>query len=122
MNDQTPKPIDWADTYGIYSPSDDLAAVDWTPVVSYDAGGSYDWTTFHAFWSPSARRFFWHGDSWRSCNWWGDNLHRPSDFYDGDKAALQRAFREFAEEKYLDAGDALRTADQIARFKTGDPR
>ena len=122
MTDKTPEPIDWANAYGIYSPSDDLAAVDWVPVASYDTGGGYDWTTFHAFWSPSARRFFWYGDSGCSCKEWGDNLESPSDFYDGDKAALQRAFREFADECCLSAGDVLHIADQIARFKTGDPR
>lgn len=121
MTDTNPEPIDWAD-YGIYSPSDDLAAVDWVPVASYDTGGGYDWTRFHAFWSPSARRFFWYGDAGCSCNSWGDYLHRPSDFQDGDLAALQRAFREFADEHCLDAGDALRAADEIARFKTRGAR
>ena len=121
MTDKITEPINWGD-YGLYHHSNELANVDWVPVASHESGGGYDWIDFHAFWSPSARRYFWDGDAGCSCNSWGDNLYRLSDFRVGNKAALQRAFREFADEHYLSAGDALRTADEIARFKTGEPR
>lgn len=71
-------------------------------------GGGYEWTDFNAFYSPSARRFFWHGDSGCSCNSWSDDLRSASDFENDSQADLARAWEEFAKEQYT-----ITTADYI---------
>ena len=72
---------------------------DWVEVALLgDQGGSYDWTDFNAFYSPSARRYFWHGDSGCSCNSWSDEVNTPADFEDGDRASLLRAWEQFAKD------------------------
>lgn len=92
---------------------------DWVHVASLDSDGGYDWTTLHAFYSPSARRYFWSGDSGCSCNSWRDGLDNASDFENGDRDALLRAVTSFAgEHTYsLDAADAINTHSAIRTFK-----
>lgn len=75
---------------------------DWIEIAALDDGrGDYEWSDFKAFYSPSARRYFWHGDSGCSCNGWGDEISSAASFEDGDKAALMRAWETFAKEHYL---------------------
>lgn len=69
---------------------------DWEPAVSL-VFGDWEWTEFHAYWSPSARRYFWHYDSGCSCNAWGEDLRTAADFENGDKDGLLRGLRAFAE-------------------------
>ena len=76
----------WED-FGIYS--HELPA-DWVHVAALDTGGA----AFHAFWSLSEFRYFWVAG--RSRYWRGD-LHRMGDFEVGDRLALLRAVRAFAE-------------------------
>lgn len=72
---------------------------DWVEVAQLgDENGGYEWTEFKAFYSPSARRYFWHGDSGCSCNGWTDEVNSAGDFEDGDKAALLRAWEAFAKD------------------------
>ena len=72
---------------------------DWVEVAELgDEMGGYDWTEFKAFYSPSARRYFWHGGSGCSCNSWGEDVHRAGDFEDGDRASLLRAWESFAKD------------------------
>ena len=70
---------------------------DWIEVATLGEGG-YDWAEFNAFYSPSARRYFWHGDSGCSCNSWEDGLSTAADFENGDRDALIRAWKDFAKE------------------------
>jgi len=67
-------------------------------IVAELGEGGYDWCEFNAFYSPSARRYFWHGDSGCSCNSWSDDLASAADFEDGDRAALLRAWESFAKD------------------------
>ena len=72
---------------------------DWIEVAAlYNSDGGYDWAEFKAFYSPSARRYFWHGDSGCSCNGWGDGVSSAESFENGDRDALNRAWKAFAEE------------------------
>lgn len=71
---------------------------DWVEVAKLGDQGGYSWSDFNAFYSPSARRYFWHGDSGCSCNSWGDQLTDAADFENGDRPALLRAWEAFAKE------------------------
>lgn len=89
---------------------------DWVEVAKLGDGGGYEWTDFNVFYSPSARRYFWHGDSGCSCNSWSDDLSSAADFHDGDKATLLRSWETFAKEReysittsiYLDGASTIR--------------
>lgn len=72
---------------------------DWVVVAELGDQGGYNWTDFNAFYSPAARRYFWHGDSGCSCNSWSDDLSTAADFENGDKDALLRAWETFAKER-----------------------
>ena len=103
---------DWTE-YGIYSAMG--GSEDWRHVVSL-GGGGYDWAELHAFYSPSARRFFWRGGAGCSCFCWGTGL-AVGDFEDGDRDALLRGLEAFASEhdwnisvqRALDAHQIVRT-------------
>lgn len=97
-----------------------LGTEDWVEVGQLgDGGGSYDWTEFRAFYSPSARRYFWHGDSGCSCNGWDDDLSTAADFEDGDRASLLRAWEEFAKDHSYDINvrDYTDGVSEIRKFK-----
>lgn len=68
---------------------------DWVPVLTIDGGGGYDWTTLHAWYSPSANRYYWGGSSGCSCNWYGQDFNSVSDFQTGDRPALMAGIRSF---------------------------
>lgn len=116
MNDT--KQIDWK-RYGIYSPRALDMPADWVYVASIDSGGGYEWVEFHAFWSPTARRYFWRGDSGCSCNSWRDGVYGAGDFRNGDRFALIRAIREFAKEHdyFVSAAEALDAVAAVQAFK-----
>ena len=78
-----------------------IGTEDWAEVADLGEGG-YSWAEFKAFYSPSARRYFWHGDTGCSCNGWDDDLATSADFQDGDRAALLRAWETFAKENDYD--------------------
>lgn len=92
---------------------------DWVEVAQLGDGGGYDWTDFNVFYSPSARRYFWHGDSGCSCNSWKDDLSTSADFEDGDRDALLRAWESFAKEREysIRTGDYLNGVSEIRNFK-----
>lgn len=91
---------------------------DWVEVADLGEGG-YSWTEFKAFYSPSARRYFWHGDSGCSCNGWSDDLSTVADFGDGDLAALLRAWETFTKEHSyaFTTADYLSGVTEIRKFK-----
>jgi hypothetical protein len=96
---------------------------DWIDVAQLDDGcGDYDWTEFKAFYSPSARRYFWHGDGGCSCNGWADDLHTPADFQDGDKAALLRAWEAFAKDNEYSITTAIYTGGVITINNFKEPK
>ena len=93
---------------------------DWVLVASLEDGrGDYEWTEFRVFYSPSARRYFWHGDGGCSCNGWGDGVNSSSSFEDGDRAGLLRAWKTFTEENSYDfsATDYADGVTEIRNFK-----
>lgn len=109
----TPEPINWSD-FGIYGTHQ--LPTDWQHVLTVDEGG-YEWTTFHAFWSPTARRYYWSGGAGCSCNYWSQDLSTVADFEDGPKDALARAVRAFVAEHYiLEESDAVTALDELRRF------
>lgn len=90
---------------------------DWVTVANEGEGG-WDWCIFNAFYSPSARRFFWHGDSGCSCNSWDDDLKTSADFQDGDRDALLRAWEVFAKDSYaFSIEDYQRGVSRIRTFE-----
>lgn len=93
--------IEWMGPYSEWE-----GAEDWVPVAYMDDGGSYEWDEIRFYWSPSARRFFWHHDGGCSCNYWGDTIESAADFESGDRAA---ALKEVA-----DRGEYLTGADKAA--------
>lgn len=97
-----------------------LGTEDWVSAAELDDGaGGYEWTEFKAFYSPSARRYFWHGDSGCSCNGWGDGVGSASSFEDGDRAALLRAWEAFAKEHQysIHVNEYLSGVSEIRNFK-----
>lgn len=92
---------------------------DWIEVARLGDQGGYEWTDFNAFYSPSSRRYFWHGDGGCSCNSWSDDLGSSADFEDGDRAALLRAWEAFAKEHpyAITVNDYLPGVTTIRNFK-----
>lgn len=93
---------------------------DWLPVVTMDDGGGYDWQTFHAWYSPHARRYFWGSGAGCSCNEFTDDYPSPGSLRDGDRPALMDALRRFAEESYGFGPVAL--VDALTEANAFDPR
>lgn len=91
----------------------------WVEVAQLGDGGGYDWCDFNAFYSPSARRYFWHGDRGCSCNSWQDELETSASFEDGDRAALIRAWETFVmdNEYSFGAADYINGVAAIKNFK-----
>lgn len=56
---------------------------DFIDVVDVDFGGGYDWDEFHAWYSPSKRRYFWAEGSGCSCSYFGEDLYKLDDFSSG---------------------------------------
>lgn len=93
---------------------------DWQHVVTLgDAGASYEWTTLAAYYSPSARRYFWLGGSGCSCNSWYDDATSVEAFENGDRDALVRAVKSFADdhEYSFPGSEASETLATIKTFK-----
>lgn len=67
----------------------------------------YSWSEFVAWRAPSGR-LYWYQDSGCSCTVFGDNFSAPADFSDGDRDALERAFRAWA-----DANGSCYTAQEV---------
>ena len=96
----------------------------WYFVTEAGNGGGYDWTTWRAYYSPSARRYFWHGDIGCSCSTWTDDLDSSDDFGNGSRADALNALREFAkehEEYGISPADALDSTADIRTFKEPKP-
>lgn len=90
----------------------------WVEVAALDDGrGDYEWSDFKAFYSPSARRYFWHGDSGCSCNGWGDDVSSAASFEDGDRPALLRAWETFAKEHFFNTGVYVSGVATLRNFK-----
>lgn len=114
----TNEPLDWTD-YGIYDTDNQNLPTDWQHVTTCGDSGGYDWTTFHAFYSPAERRYFWAGESGCSCNSWGDDLSTAADFQNGTKDDLLRALRAFCDAyRYsVSAPEALDANRDIRTFR-----
>jgi hypothetical protein len=56
--------------------------------------GGYDWSEFKAWRAPTGR-FYWYQDSGCSCYYYGEHFTSAADFSDGDRGALESAFREW---------------------------
>lgn len=101
-------PVNWAD-FGYDSERAAEMPAGWVHVATLSDRDGCDWAVLHAFWSPVARRYFWHGD--RGCWWfrstWSDGVRSEVDFDTGDRADLLRAIRAFA----IDYGHTLTAVD-----------
>lgn len=108
--------FDWA-----WDKSKLAEAADWVTVVEIGDGGSYDWTDFYSWYSPSERRYFWGSGSGCSCNSFTDDYSSVADFENGDRAALMAGIRRFAEE-YEYAVRPTDLVDALTRANSFDPR
>jgi len=97
-------------TYGL----EELKNSDLVPVVSVNLGSGYDWEEFHAFFSPSRRRFFWASGAGCSCNSWHDGLRTLDDFENG----VSRADVMAAMNRFFDESEEYRSSrvDRIAKL------
>ncbi len=105
--------------YQTYESHPMKGAEDWQGVATLDDGGGYDWTTLNVYYSPAARRYFWHGDSGCSCNAWGDDVSTADDFENGSRADAIAAVKRFADERSYSfhGNDSLNTVTEIQAFK-----
>ena len=89
---------------------------DFVDVVDVDFGGGYEWDEFHAWYSPSKRRYFWAEGSGCSCNYFGEDLYKLDDFSSGSKSDLESGLRSYLDEAYsARPADVL---DAVAKVKT----
>ncbi len=79
--------------------------------------GGYEWSEFVAWQAPSGR-LYWFADSGCSCNGYGDNFSTVADFSDGDRDALERAFRAWAGENdyYCTAQQVIEGLEKLRRI------
>lgn len=61
---------------------------DWENVISYQSTSGYSWSEFRAYYSPSARKFFWKNRQGCSCNSWVTGIKSVSDMCVGDSHQL----------------------------------
>ena len=61
------------------------------------AGGDYEWAEFRAWKAPTGG-FYWYGDSGCSCSQYGDRVTSLADFGNGDRDALERAWRAWMDD------------------------
>ena len=96
---------------------------DWYLVAEVDDGGGYEWTTLRVYYSPSARRYFWHGDNGCSCNRWTDDVESAEDFGNGSRVDALNALRRFAEyySYSISGSGALDASAGILTFKEPKP-
>lgn len=92
---------------------------DWVVVAELSDGGGYEWTEFKAYYSPSARHYFWYGDSGCSCNSWDNYISCDGDFENGSRDDVLRAWQSFAEQYTYDftTEDRLNGSAKIRLFK-----
>lgn len=60
-----------------------------------------DWTLFEAFYSPSARRYFWYQDNGCSCNTPYDDVSSSADFQNGDYARLVKTVKNLVSDGFV---------------------
>lgn len=87
-------------------------------VEVFTAGeGGYEWSEFVAWRAPSGR-FYWFADSGCSCYGYGDGFTAVADFSDGDRDALERAFREWAggNDDYCTAQEVIEGLEKLRRL------
>lgn len=77
----------------------------WVHVLSVDLGTGYEWDELAAFYSPAGRRFYWISGSGCSCNSLGDEVTGIASFEEGDRDALRRAIKRFADASYYPAAE-----------------
>lgn len=87
------------DLFGAYG-HEWVDGLDWLPVVEVDLGGGWDWEEFHAWYSPTARRYFWGSGSGCSCDSFTDDFRSVGDFENGDRPALMAALNRYFDAMY----------------------
>ncbi|WNN93707.1 hypothetical protein SEA_CALLINALLBARBZ_57 [Arthrobacter phage CallinAllBarbz] len=83
-------------------------------------GGGYDWCSFNAYYSPSARRYFWYTDAGCSCIGPMEYLDSVGDFRVGSRVDLIRAWNEWAvptSDYDMTIADKIAGALKIRQFK-----
>lgn len=94
---------------------------DFVPVVDVNYGGGYEWDEFHAWYSPSRRRYFWASGSGCSCDYFGSLAYKIDDFETGDRDALVAAVRAYHTNSYrAKGGDDLDSISKVRAFTVPD--
>ena len=91
---------------------------DFRTVIEATAYESYEWAEFHAWYSPSARQFFWSGQSGCSCNMF--EIPATIDgMENGSKQDMINALRSFMQEHdyYYSLEKALAYLDAAKRWR-----
>ena len=86
---------------------------DWYFVTAAGGVRGYNWTTWRAYYSPSARRYF-----------WSDDVNSAEEFGIGSRADALNALRRSAkdhEEYGISPADALQADTKIHTFKEPKP-
>ena len=91
---------------------------DFRTVIEATAYESYEWAEFHAWYSPSARQFFWSGQSGCSRNMF-EVPHTIDDMENGSKQDMINALRSFMQERdyYYSLEKALAYLDAAKRWR-----
>ena len=93
IEDEGTKIVDppWADDRTQMPGTEDFVHV--ASHVTHD----YEWADFHAWYAPTARRFFWDGQTGCSCYSW--EVENIGDLKDGNRDDLLRSFRAWVSDK-----------------------
>lgn len=95
--------------------------LDWVEVVDIDMGGGYDWSEFHAWYSPSTRQYYWGSGSGCSCDSFGDDFNKVGDFSNGpDRASVMKAITDWG--TAYDRMTATQLVDATRKVNAFDPR
>lgn len=98
---------------------EELKNSDLVTVLSLNLGSGYSWNEFHAFYSPSRRRFFWASAAGCSCNSWSDYVGTLDDFENGlTRADVMSALNRWFDEEEASPDIRVRALAEINSFST----
>lgn len=93
-------------------------ADDWVEVYNYCGGESYEWHDLEAFYSPSARQYFWISGGGCSCSYLWEYVETVDDLENGDREALIRAVKRHIDDDFTtEPGDKAEGVRRIRTFK-----
>lgn len=84
--------------------------------VFSDSTGGYEWAEIRAWRAPSGR-FLWFEDSGCSCTSFGDGFDSAADLSDGDRDALERAYRRWGDgREYYDGINVIEGVEKLRQL------